>query len=126
MDNKSIPTPESSTADRIKSLVGNHQAKLSQVQENPSQAAILDESTLTLEQIQEALNLQTINEIELPHIGHDNLGTLIRRAIQTDKPNIYLLYSVPEKQPLNGSTKIVYYGDQSGELKRFQKNFSEQ
>jgi len=126
MGDISVQSIESITTDRIKNLVGNHLAKLSQIQENPGHAVLLSESTLTLEQIQEALNLQTIKEIELPRIGDGYGGRLVRKAIQTNNPNIFLLNSVREKQPFSGSTEILYYGDKSGELRRFQKNFSEQ
>ena len=114
-----------SKEERAKKLLAEHTAKLSQIRENPTQSTLLSERELTLEEIQQALGLQSTKVLSLPEIGDGFGGNLIRIVVQTDNPNVYIKNSVREKQPTFGNSEILYFGNESAGLKRFQANFAE-
>lgn len=123
---KPVVFVEAQTKDeRAKKLLAQHTEKLSQISANPTQSTILSEGELTLEEIKQALGLQSTKEIPLPAIGDGFGGNLIRVVVQTDNPNVYIENSVREKQPTFGNSKIMYFGNESNGLKRFQANFAE-
>ncbi|MFA5894775.1 MAG: hypothetical protein WC851_03290 [Candidatus Shapirobacteria bacterium] len=117
--------PELSVEDRIKNLIGNHQAKLAEVRNDPTRTSIHSEATLTLDQIKESLELESIKEVELRQVG-DGSGNLVSRtAIQTNDINVFMIHSTKEAQPSFEVTEILYYGTNTGEHKRYQANFLE-
>lgn len=117
--------PELSPADRLSNLTLKHAANLAEIREDPKRTSIHSETTLTLAQIKESLQITSNKEIELKPVG-DGFGKLISRmAIQTNNPNIFLLHFTKVDQPSYEVTEILYYGSESEAYSRFHANFSE-